>query len=160
MSNPQFAKLDNFDNKILALMQQSNRITSDQIAEQIGLSPAAVQRRLKRLREQEMIHADVSIINPKAVGIEVTLVVQVTLEREQANLLDNFKKEMRSNTAVQQCYYVTGSTDFILIVTAKSMKDYEDFTNEVFFNNPNIRNFQTNVVMDPVKIGLTVPINA
>ncbi len=160
MSNPQFAKLDNFDNKILALMQQSNRITSDQIAEQIGLSPAAVQRRLKRLREQKMIHADVSIINPKAVGIEVTLVVQVTLEREQANLLDNFKKEMRSNTAVQQCYYVTGSTDFILIVTAKSMKDYEDFTNEVFFNNPNIRNFQTNVVMDPVKIGLTVPINA
>jgi len=158
MSNPQFAKLDNFDNKILALMQQSNRITSDQIAEQIGLSPAAVQRRLKRLREQKMIHADVSIINPKAVGIEVTLVVQVTLEREQANLLDNFKKEMRSNTAVQQCYYVTGSTDFILIVTAKSMKDYEDFTNEVFFNNPNIRNFQTNVVMDPVKIGLTVPI--
>jgi len=158
MSNPQFAKLDNFDNKILALMQQSNRITSDQIAEQIGLSPAAVQRRLKRLREQKMIHADVSIINPKAVGIEVTLVVQVTLEREQANLLDNFKKEMRSNTSVQQCYYVTGSTDFILIVTAKNMKDYEDFTNEVFFNNPNIRNFQTNVVMDPVKIGLTVPI--
>jgi len=158
MSNPQFSKLDNFDSKILALMQQSNRITSDQIAEQIGLSPAAVQRRLKRLREQKMIHADVSIINPKAVGIEVTLVVQVTLEREQANLLDNFKKEMRSNTAVQQCYYVTGSTDFILIVTAKSMKDYEDFTNEVFFNNPNIRNFQTNVVMDPVKIGLTVPI--
>jgi len=160
MSNPQFSKLDNFDSKILALMQQSNRITSDQIAEQIGLSPAAVQRRLKRLREQKMIHADVSIITPKAVGIEVTLVVQVTLEREQANLLDNFKKEMRSNTAVQQCYYVTGSTDFILIVTAKSMKDYEDFTNEVFFNNPNIRNFQTNVVMDPVKIGLTVPINA
>lgn len=151
------ASLDSFDRKILDMLQVSNRTTSDQIAEQVGLSPAAVQRRIKRLREQQVIKADISVVNPKAAGRGVTLLVQVTLERERADLLDAFKKEMKLNSAVQQCYYVTGSADFILLITAVDMEDYEAFTREVFFDNHNIRSFHTNVVMDAVKVGLSVP---
>jgi Lrp/AsnC family leucine-responsive transcriptional regulator len=158
MSSNQNLSVDGFDRKILQIVQQSNRTTSDQIAEQVGLSPAAVQRRIKRMREQGVIQADVSIVNPKAVGQGVTMVVQVTLERERLDLLDEFKKEMKNNPAVQQCYYVTGSADFILLVTAVDMEDYDKFTRTVFFDNPNIRNFQTNVVMDSVKTGLSVPV--
>ena len=66
---------------------------------------------------------------------------------------------MISNPAVQQCFYVTGSADFILIVTAVDMDDYESFTRDVFFENHNVRNFQSNVVMNHVKKGLTVPVN-
>ncbi|AAZ25541.1 MULTISPECIES: Lrp/AsnC family transcriptional regulator [Colwellia] len=159
MNNAKTAPLDNFDRKILEIVQQSNRETSDRIAEQIGLSPAAVQRRMKRMREQNVIQADVSVVNPQAVGLGVTIVVEVTLERERSDLLDSFKKEMISNPAVQQCFYVTGSADFILIVTAVDMDDYESFTRDVFFENHNVRNFQSNVVMNHVKKGLTVPVN-
>jgi len=158
MSSTQSANIDGFDRKILEIIQQSNRTTSDQIAEQVGLSPAAVQRRMKRMREQNIIQSDIAVVNPKAVGRGVTLIVQVTLERERLDLLDTFKKEMKVNPSVQQCYYVTGSADFILVVTAKDMEDYEVFTREVFFDNLNIRNFQTNVVMDSVKAGLSVPV--
>ena len=133
-------------------------MTSDNIAEQVGLSPAAVQRRLKKMREQGVIQADVSIINPKAVGQAMTFVVQVTLERERVDLMHNFKKEMTANRSVQQCYYVTGSSDFILIVTAADMEGYDNFTREAFFDNANIKSFQTNVVMDNVKTGMTIPI--
>ncbi|SIS68453.1 Lrp/AsnC family transcriptional regulator [Neptunomonas antarctica] len=158
MSHTQPASIDGFDRKILAIIQHSNRTTSDQIAEQVGLSPAAVQRRIKRMREQQIIQADIAVVNPKAVGRGVTLLVQVTLERERADLIDNFKKEMKSISAVQQCYYVTGSADFILVITATDMEDYEVFTREVFFDNLNIRSFLTNVVMDAVKVGLSVPV--
>ncbi len=157
-SSDQSASLDNFDRNILEIIQQSNRSTSDYIAEQIGLSPAAVQRRMKRMREQKIIQADVAVINPKAIGLGVTLIVQVTMERERLDLLDTFKKEMKNHPSVQQCYYVTGSADFILLITAKDMEDYERFTREVFFDDLNIRNFQTNVVMDSVKAGLSVPL--
>lgn len=153
------AAIDGFDRKILEIVQASNRTTSDQIAEQVGLSPAAVQRRLKRMREQKIIQADVSVVNPKAIGRTMTFVVQVTLERERADLMDAFKKEMKQNTAVQQCYYVTGSSDFILIVTAFDMEDYDRFTRDAFFDNTNIRGFQTNVVMDTVKTGLSLPMD-
>ena len=62
------SNIDSFDRKILEIIQVSNRTTSDQIAEQVGLSPAAVQRRMKRMREQNIIKADIAVINPKAVG--------------------------------------------------------------------------------------------
>lgn len=151
--------VDSFDRKILDIVQHSNRATSDAIADQVGLSPAAVQRRLKRMRAQGVIQADVSVVNPKAVGQTMTFVVQVTLERERVDLMHNFKKEMTANRSVQQCYYVTGSSDFILIVTAADMEGYDKFTREAFFDNANIKSFQTNVVMDNVKVGLTIPID-
>ncbi|RDE18407.1 Lrp/AsnC family transcriptional regulator [Motiliproteus coralliicola] len=157
MTSSKAPQIDSFDRNILDIVQQSNRTTSDQIAEQVGLSPAAVQRRLKRMREQNLIQADISVVNPKAIGRAVTLVVQVSLERERADLMDAFKKEMKRNPSVQQCYYVTGSSDFILIVTAVDMEGYERFTREAFFDNANVRSFQTNVVMDTVKVGLSVP---
>ncbi|ODS25071.1 ArsR family transcriptional regulator [Candidatus Endobugula sertula] len=151
-------KLDDFDRKILEIIQLSNRTTSDQIAEQVGLSPSAVQRRINRMREQRIILSELSVVNPKMVGRNVILLVQVTLERERVDLLDNFRKAMKAHPAVQQCYYVTGSVDFILVVTALNMEGYEAFTREVFFANQNIRNFSTHVVMDSVKTGLFVPV--
>ncbi len=158
MAQSQTVSIDNFDRRILEIVQQSNRTTSDQIAEQVGLSPAAVQRRLKRMREQRVIQADIAVVNPRSIGRAMTFVVQVSLERERADLMDAFKKEMRNNQAVQQCYYVTGSSDFILVVTATDMEGYDRFTRESFFDNPNIRSFQTNVVMDAVKVGLSIPV--
>jgi len=155
----QTVQIDSFDRRILEIVQQSNRTTSDQIAETVGLSPAAVQRRLKRLREQKVIQADISVVTPKMVGRNMTFVVQVTLERERSDLMDAFKKEMKANPIVQQCYYVTGSSDFILILTAEDMEAYDAFTREAFFDNTNIRGFQTNVVMDAVKTGLFVPVS-
>ena len=150
--------LDSFDRNILRIMQDSNRTTSDQIAEQVGLSPAAVQRRVKRMREQQIISADVSLVNARSLVRNVTLIVQVSLERERADLIDLFKKEMKKRGEVQQCYYVTGSADFMLVVTAFDMEDYERFTRDAFFENTNVRSFQTHVVMDLVKVGLNVPV--
>ncbi|MDD1792828.1 Lrp/AsnC family transcriptional regulator [Enterovibrio makurazakiensis] len=159
MAHSSSSAIDNFDRKILNIVQASNRATSDYIADQVGLSPAAVQRRLKRMREHKVIRSDVSVVDPKALGYAMTFVVQVTLERERVDLMHNFKKEMKANRSVQQCYYVTGSSDFILIVTAADMAGYDTFTREAFFDNANIKSFQTNVVMDPVKVGLSVPID-
>ncbi len=153
------ASLDSFDRKILKIVQIANRTISEDIAEQVGLSPAAVQRRLKRLRALQVIQADVSIVNPKAVGRSMTFVVLVSLERERADLIDTFKMAMNNNEAVQQCYYVTGNSDFVLIVTAADMDDYEKFTRKAFFETTNVRSFRTSVVMDPVKVRLFVPVD-
>ena len=150
MSNAPIGKIDGFDAKILEIIQKSSRATSDQIAEQVCLSPAAVQRRIKKMREQNIISAEVAVVNA---------IVQVTMEREQLHLLDEFKKTAKNHPSVQQCYYVTGSADFVLVVTARDMDEYEDFTREVFFENNNVKGFQTSIVMDNVKVGLSVPVD-
>ena len=150
--------MDIFDAKLLNLVQQNNRLTAEQLSDLVDLSPTACQRRLKRFRENGTIVGDIAVIDPEAVGRRMTMIVQVSLEREQLEHLDQFKKSMLATPEVMQCYYVTGSADFILILTAKDMKDYENFTRRFFFNNPNIRHFNTNVVMDHVKVGLAIPI--
>ncbi|MEJ2492272.1 MAG: Lrp/AsnC family transcriptional regulator [Desulfuromonadales bacterium] len=152
--------MDVFDAKLLNLIQQNNRLTTEQLSDAVGLSPTACQRRLKKFRENGTIARDIAVISPDAVGRRMTMIVQVSLEREQPEHLDRFKKSMLETPEVMQCYYVTGSADFILILTAKDMHDYEDFTRRFFFTNVNIQHFETSVVMDHVKVGLSIPIVA
>ncbi|WP_419904830.1 Lrp/AsnC ligand binding domain-containing protein [Kiloniella sp.] len=73
--------------------------------------------------------------------------------------LDEFRRSMQSLEDVQQCYYVAGHTDFIIIVTSTDMAAYEEFSRQVFTDNPNIRRFHSNVVVNRVKSGLQVPIS-
>lgn len=151
--------LDSFDRKLLEAVQRDNQQNADALGNVVGLSPSACLRRLKRLREGGVIESEVAIVAPEALGRALMMVVEVTLEREQPHLMDEFKRSMRSTPEVMLCLYVTGETDFMLIVTARSMQDYEEFTRRFFFDNPNVRRFQTMVVMDRVKFGLAVPID-
>lgn len=150
--------LDNTDRKILEILQRNNRLTADEIGEQIGVSRSSVQRRIKRFRDEGIIEADISVLSAKAVGRQMTFIVEVELERERNDLLDEFRRSMLALEDVQQCYYVTGHTDFILIVTATDMVAYEEFSRKVFTDNPNIRRFHSNVVVSRVKAGLHVPL--
>lgn len=113
---------------------------------------------MKRFRDEGIIEADISVLSPKAVGRPMTFIVEVELERERTDLLDEFRRSMLALDDVQQCYYVTGHTDFILIVTAADMAAYEAFSRQVFTDNPNIRRFHSNVVVNRVKSGLQVPL--
>ena len=88
----------------------------------------------------------------------MTFIVEVGLERERTDLLDEFRRSMLALDEVQQCYNVTGHTDFILIVTAADMTAYEEFSRQVFTDNPNIWRFHSNVVVNRVKAGLQVPL--
>ena len=151
--------IDEFDKKILALVQKNNRLTADQLSDRVGLSPAACQKRLKKLRDSGVIASDISVLSPDAVGRRLTMIVEVTMERENPDQLDDFKRKMLACPEVMQCYYVTGNSDFVLVVTAKDMKDYEDFTRMFFFQDSNVRRFHTNVVMDNVKVGLSLPLD-
>ena len=114
------SRLDSLDRKLLDAVQLDNAQTAEALAARVGLSPSACLRRLRRLREVKVIEADVALISPERVGRPLTMVVQVTLERERPDLIDAFKRTMRAAPEVMQCYYVTGETDFVLIVTART----------------------------------------
>ncbi len=144
-------ELDHFDTVLLNIVQDNNLLTSDQLADKVGLSATACQRRLKRLRSEGVIAADVSLVAPGATGTPVTLIVLVSLEREQLDLLDGFKRRIGGYPEVTQCYYVTGNVDFILVVRVASMEAYGAFTERAFFGDKNIKAFQTYATMQTVK---------
>lgn len=148
--------MDDKDLDILRLVQENARLTADTISQTVGLSAPAVQKRLKRLRENGVIEREIAVIAPKKVGRQLTIVVEVNLERENRKHLDEFKKKMRQAPCVQQCYYTTGEADFMLILMVYDIDEYERFTQEHFFDESNISRFKTAVVMDRVKVTLDV----
>lgn len=150
--------LDKIDARLLDLVQRNNRLTSEELGGKVGLSATGVQRRMKRLRSEGVIESDVSIVSPKAIGRNVTMLVLVSLERERADIIDRFKQAICNTTEVMSGFYVTGDADFVLVITANSMEDYELFTRRFFYENVDIKWFKTMVVMDRVKAGFTLPI--
>jgi DNA-binding Lrp family transcriptional regulator len=152
------SQLDDFDRRILARYQRATRIPAADIGSEIGLSGAAVQRRLKRLRESGVIEAEAAQLSPAALGFPVTCLVGVDLRDESTLELDRFKARMLERAEVQQCYYVTGQWDFMLVVLAQSMEAYEALTREALLSDPNVQGFTTHVVLDRVKVGMDLPI--
>lgn len=152
--------LDKIDARLLDLVQRNNRLTSEELGEKVGLSATGVQRRLKRLRAEGVIEGDVSIVSPRAIGRNVTMLVLVSLERERADIIDRFKLAICNTPEVMSGFYVTGDADFVLTVTSNDMEDYEAFTRRFFYENADIKWFKTMVVMDRVKAGFTLPISA
>ena len=150
--------LDDFDRQILRRVHADARATGEGIGADIGLSAAAVQRRLKRLRQLGVITAEIALLDPAAVGQAMAFVVSVEMERERADVLDAFRRAARADPNVQQCYYVTGAADFVLMVTTRDMADFEAFSRRLLFDNENIRRLTTNVVMARDKVGLAVPV--
>jgi len=153
------ADLDRFDLDILEILQRDNLTSQRAIGEAINLSAPAVQRRIKKMEESGVIKANVAVINPPSVGQAITILVEVHVESERIDLLDATKIRLSVAPEVQQCYYVTGDADFILVVTVPTMSAYEALTRRLFFENANVKRFRTLVVMDRVKVGLTIPIS-
>ena len=150
-------QLDNKDRTLLARLQRGEE-SINALADACDLSPASVQRRLRRLRETGVIEQTVAVIDPAALGLAMTFVVTVELERERIDQLDAFRRRAIADPNVQQCYYVTGEADFVLICIAADMVAFEELTRRLFVGDENVRRFRTSVVLSRTKVGLTLPI--
>jgi len=149
--------IDSFDRKILAILQRDNLTPQREISQRINLSPAAVHRRIRRLHNDKVIVADVAQVDPAALGRPLLIIVEVAVESERLTELATLERTFASAPEVQQCYYVTGECDFVLVLTARDMAEYEAFT-RVFFASDNVKRFRTLVAMKVPKAGLSVPI--
>lgn len=132
--------------------------TTEEVGKKVGLSATAVQRRVKRMRADGIIEREIAVVAPGKVGRPLTMLVMVSLERERADIIDRFKRSIARTPEIMQGFYVTGDTDFVLIITARDMKGYEAFTRQFFYQQSDIKTFKTLVVLDTVKRGLSIPL--
>lgn len=158
LTKPASISLDAFDLAILKILQRDNTTPQRLIGEAVNLSAPAVQRRIKRMQQTGVIQANVALVDPASVGQPITLFVEVELVSERGEDIDAAKREFVASPEIQQCYYVTGEIDFVLVVLVETMGAYEALTRRLFFGNNNVRKFRTFVAMDRVKVGLSVPL--
>lgn len=150
--------LDSYDRALLRALQRDNTTPLRLLAEEVHLSTASVQRRVQRMRQAGVICANEAIVSPEKVGQGITILVEVQALRTQTQDLDALKKAF-SGPDIQQCYYVTGDADFMLVLTVRGMAEYEALARRLFYDNPSVKWFRTVVVMDRVKVSLNIPVD-
>ena len=148
--------LDEFDHRLLDLLQHDAARTLDALGEAVGLSPSAVQRRLKRYRESGLLRL-AGVLEPALIGHPTLAAVWVTMERETQRQLDAFYARMRAAPEVQQCYQVAGEWDYLVILATASLVEYREVAARLFKDDGNIRRYDTHLVFDAVKRGLALP---
>jgi Lrp/AsnC family leucine-responsive transcriptional regulator len=121
-------KLDRIDKKILILMQSNARISNLELADQVGLSATPCSRRVKRLEESGIINSHVTILNPEALGLNLTAIIGISMDRHTPDRFEHFESAVVDMPEVIECSVVTGqSADFLLKVVVKDMRHYEKF---------------------------------
>jgi Lrp/AsnC family leucine-responsive transcriptional regulator len=157
---PENVDLDQFDQRIIAIVRRNNLEPARAIADAVGLSESAVLRRLRRLRASGVIMADVALIDPARLAPSITIHVLVELNQSGLRVEQAFAEKLAKRDEVIGAWNVTGRTDFLLTVTVPSIEAYQRFSDEVLAADENVRGFETLVSLreivrfDPLRAGL------
>lgn len=151
-------ELDRFDRQLLNLVQEDSAQTTEHLAAKVPLSPSAIQRRLRRMREHGVIAREIAVVDARKVGRATSFVVSIQVERERPELLSELRRWLSCQEHVQQAFYVTGEADFVLVICTPDTETYDALMARLVSENPNVKRFTTNVALSVVKRGLTIPV--
>ena len=160
MAKTRNVTLDEYDRKLLNLLQRDTTATAEILGSKIGLSASSIQRRIKRLRATGVIAREVAILNPDAVGKRMTFIVGVKVDYGQKMEVNALLKRLLADTRTQQMYYVTGEVDYILTVVVHDMQDYDAWSKKLLLASPAMQRFQSNVVIEGLRVGLEIAVDS
>ena len=149
--------LDDTDRRILNMLQQDCALTNQELAERVHVSAPTCLRRVRRLVEERVIERQIAIVSPEALAGGLTAIVEVTLERQSAELLEQFEHELNQEGAVQQCYRVSAGPDFVLVVYVADMAAYHAFAHRVLSAHANVRNVRSFFSVRRSKFAPSIP---
>jgi len=154
--------LDKTDLQLLAQLQMDASLSNQALAEHVHTSAPTCLRRVKRLQDAGLIERQIAILNPEklsaTLGFGLTAIVEITLDRQDAQALDQFEARVAHDRAVQQCYRVSPGPDFVLVVHALNMPDYQAATQRLFTSDANVRNVKAFFSIKRSKFGGELPL--
>ncbi|WKB54881.1 Lrp/AsnC family transcriptional regulator [Eleftheria terrae] len=155
-------ELDAIDRRILRALQVDGRMTYDQLAGEVQLSPSATLRRVKRLEEAGAIAGYVALVPPERVGLGLTAYLNVRLEKHsevhKRNPMDLFRAAVQAWPEVVECVALTGEMDYLLRVVVEDMAHYSRFVMDTLLKHPSVADCKTSFVLDRVKNTTAVPV--
>jgi len=150
--------LDELDLHILERLQDDARITNVALAEAVNLSPAPCLRRVRELEQQGVIRSYATLLDPEKLGWEVSVFIEVRLERQVVGDLQVFEQSIEQFPEVMECYLMTGTSDYLLRVVAKDLKSLQAFITDRLAGIPNVANLRSSIALKQVKYKTALPI--
>jgi DNA-binding Lrp family transcriptional regulator len=153
-----FVQLDDYDKRILELLQEDSGRTNVALAEAIGLAAATTLERVRKLERNGVIRRYVALVDADKVALGVMAIVDVQLASHESRGVDGFREAVSALPQVLECYHLSGETDYMLKVVAPSLVAYERFLLEELTKVPNIGRVHTSFVLSTVKHETKMPV--
>jgi Lrp/AsnC family transcriptional regulator, leucine-responsive regulatory protein len=150
--------MDAIDLRILDVLQRDARVSNVELARAVNLSPSPCLARVRALEAAGYIQRYVTLLEPKKLGITVSVLVQVTLEKQIEPALEAFEKAVRERPEVMECYLMTGDADYLLRVVVPDLAAYEHFLMHHLTRVPGIANIRSSFALRPVKYRTDLPL--
>jgi len=151
--------LDHASIKILAELQKNGRVSSNELAEKIGMSASPCWRRQKELEENGYILRYTALLDRRRkLGLAVVCLLHVSLARHAEGVVEQFEEAMRLRPEVVECYETTGSSDYMVKVVVADMDAYHDFLHNVLVKLNGVAQVNTSVALREVKYETTLPL--
>ena len=151
-------KLDSIDRLILNELQREGRLSNQDLAQRVHLSPSACLRRVKTLEDSGVIAQYVALVNPRAVGKHGISFTIINLESMNTPQLEAFEQAVRDQPEVLDCFYVAGSNDYLIRFAYHDAEDLERFHSEVLMRLPNVARSNSLLVLRTVKKTTALPV--
>lgn len=150
--------MDEFDKKILRALQRDGRVTNQQLADEVGLSPAASWRRVKALEQSGVITGYKAQLDPQSVNFGMCVLLNVSLTRHAKDVTQHFVDAIKDRPEVLQCWALTGDYDFTLRVVSPDMAAFDHFLQDFIFTIPGVSQVKSNIALRQIKDDTTLPI--
>lgn len=150
--------LDNIDIKLLKLLQGNSRLTTKELAAEVGLSISPVYERVKRLENDGYIDRYVALLNPEKLNLGFMAYVSVKLSKQTSEGAAEFMEVVQKVAEVTECYSVAGRYDFLMKVFAPDMYYYRTFVLDILGSIESIGNIESTFVMAEIKHTTSLPL--
>jgi DNA-binding Lrp family transcriptional regulator len=150
--------VDRHDLQLLDELQRNGQATNSALGEKIHLSTSQVSRRILRLQEAGVIDHYSAIIEPAALGLDVTAFTEVTLDRQSSRSSETFEREIADLPEVLECYSLAGQSDYLLKIVAPDLAALSQFVTTHLLRMPGIANVKSNITLRSIKHTHVLPV--
>lgn len=150
--------IDAKDWQIIRELQRDGRLTNQELAARVNLSPSPCLRRVRLLEEAGVIAGYSADVDPRACGLSITAFIRITLQRHERDVVEHFEQSVRRIDEILDCYLLTGEADYLLRVVVADLEEYERFVRKRLHAIPGISSMRTSLVYGTVKSSRVFPL--
>jgi len=150
--------LDEIDHAIVSFLQVNARLSNQELAARVGLSPSACLRRVRALEGSGLVAGYVMLLDPRAAGVPGNAFVQISLDQQGRQALDRFEARVKLIPEVLACYLIAGQSDYLLHVAYRDAADYERLHADILTQLPGVVRVQSTLALRTVKKTTALPV--
>lgn len=152
-------ELDRTDLRILDILQEQGRLSNQEIAERVSLSPSPCLRRIKRLEDAGVIRQYVALLEPGKLGLGLLAYVSVKLEKRGKMPIEEFGARVQGWPEVAACYAMTGEMDYLLRVHVEDLQHFSRFVMDQLLRQPGVVDVKSSFALERIKETTALPLN-